>query len=115
MLGSSSKSIIFLAKGYLLDTHTAVAYKVYEDYVKKTEDHTPTVIASTASCYKFAQSVATSIGLEEKENGFEYIKELNEKTKAPIPDGLKDLDKKPVRHFDVIDKEQMRDVIKKSI
>ena len=38
--------------GYLIDTHTAVAYKVYEDYRKETGDETPTVIASTASAYK---------------------------------------------------------------
>ena len=44
--------------GYLIDTHTAVAYKVYEDYRNATGDETPTVIASTASAYKFAVSVA---------------------------------------------------------
>ena len=48
--------------GYLMDTHTAVAYKVYEDYRKTTGDETPTIIASTASAYKFAESVAKSIG-----------------------------------------------------
>ncbi len=51
---------------YLMDTHTAVAYKVYEDYVSETGDMTPTVIASTASAYKFAQSVAAGLGLDEK-------------------------------------------------
>ena len=48
---------------YLMDTHTAVAYKVYKDYVEKTGDETPTLIASTASAYKFAESVAQAIGL----------------------------------------------------
>jgi threonine synthase len=47
--------------GYLIDTHTAVAYKVYQDYVKETGDETPTLIASTASAYKFADSAALSI------------------------------------------------------
>ena len=51
--------------GYLMDTHTAVAYKVYQDYVKETGDKTPTLIASTASAYKFADSAARSIGLGE--------------------------------------------------
>ena len=46
---------------YLFDTHTAVAYKVYEDYRRSTGDETPTLIASTASAYKFASSVAESL------------------------------------------------------
>ena len=62
--------------GYLMDTHTAVAYKVYEDYAKETGDDTPTLIASTASAYKFADSVAHAIGLGDEENGFEYVKAL---------------------------------------
>lgn len=45
-------------EGYLVDTHTAVAYKVYRDYAEETGDETPAVIASTASSYKFAESVA---------------------------------------------------------
>ena len=59
---------------YLMDTHTAVAYKVYKDYVEKTGDETPTLIASTASAYKFAESVAQAIGLAKEDNGFEYDK-----------------------------------------
>ena len=50
--------------GYLMDTHTAVAYRVYEDYIAYTGDKTPTLLASTASAYKFADSVVESIGLE---------------------------------------------------
>ena len=49
--------------GYLIDTHTAVAYKVYEDYRNATGDETPTVIASTASAYKFAVSVAEALNI----------------------------------------------------
>jgi threonine synthase len=48
---------------YLMDTHTAVAYRVYLDYLERTGDDTPTVIASTASAYKFADRVAGAIGL----------------------------------------------------
>ncbi|MCQ2550677.1 MAG: threonine synthase [Clostridia bacterium] len=99
---------------YLMDTHTAVAYKVYCDYVEKTGDDTTTVIASTASCYKFAESVCKSIGFDEKENGFEYIKQLNQRTRLPIPEGLRDLDKKKIYHFDAIDKDLMRRAIKNS-
>ena len=88
---------------YLMDTHTAVAYKVYEDYRKETGDTTPTVIASTASAYKFAESVSNAIGITGKENGFEYLEALAEKTEVKVPTGLQNLDKKEVRHTGVID------------
>ncbi len=52
---------MFRENGYLMDTHTAVAYKVYRDYVSDTGDLTPSVIASTASPYKFASSVLNAI------------------------------------------------------
>jgi len=93
--------------GYLMDTHTAVAYKVYEDYREKTGDTTQTVIASTASAYKFAESVAKSIGLSEEENGFRYVEALAAKTGVRIPAGLKDLDKKEIRHTGVINVDEM--------
>ena len=99
----------------LMDTHTAVAYKVYEDYREATGDTTPTVIASTASAYKFAESVAKSIGLGEEENGFRYVEALAAKTGVRVPKGLKYLDKKEVRHTGVIDIDQMKLTVEKSI
>lgn len=101
--------------GYLIDTHTAVAYKVYRDYVNETGDTTPTLIASTASAYKFAESVAHSIGLGDEENGFEYVRALYEKTHVRIPKGLKDLDKKEIRHRGVIDIEEMPGAVEESV
>lgn len=106
---------MYVNEGYLIDTHTAVAYKVYKDYVKRTGDETPAVIASTASCYKFAKSVADSIGLPKEASGFEYIKALNEDTGLAVPEGLKDLDKKEVRHKGVIEKDDMKRVILQSL
>ena len=101
--------------GYLMDTHTAVAYKVYEDYKAATGDSTTTVIASTASAYKFAESVAKSIGLGEEENGFRYVEALAAETGVRVPKGLKDLDKKEVRHTGVIDVDQMLDTVEKAV
>lgn len=101
--------------GYLMDTHTAVAYKVYQDYREKTADTTPTVIAATASAYKFAESAAKSIGLSEEENGFRYVQALAEKTGVKIPKGLKDLDKKEIRHTGVINVDQMKAVVLEAI
>ncbi len=83
---------------YLMDTHTAVAYKVYQDYVAATGDETPTLIASTASPYKFAESVSRAIGLPEAEDGFAAVCALNEKTGVYVQKGLADLDQKPVLH-----------------
>ncbi len=96
---------------YLMDTHTAVAYKVYEEYREKTRDVTPTVIASTASAYKFAESVSNAIGITGKENGFEYLRTLAEKTGVKVPTGLQDLDKKEIRHTGVIDIAEMKDTV----
>ena len=101
--------------GYLMDTHTAVAYKVYKDYVEKTGDETPTLIASTASAYKFAESVAQAIGLAKEENGFEYVKAVEAATGVKVPSGLKDLDKKEIRHRDVIEIPDMISAVESSV
>jgi threonine synthase len=101
--------------GYLIDTHTAVAYKVYEDYRKSTGDTTPTVIASTASAYKFAASVNEALGIPAGQDGFESVRTLNEKTGVRIPAGLKDLDKKEIRHTGVIEKTELADAVLKSL
>ncbi len=97
--------------GYLMDTHTAVAYRVYEDYIAYTGDQTPTLLASTASAYKFADSVVESIGLEKGENGFESVKALHYETSVRIPAGLKDLESKEIRHTGVLDVPQMPDAV----
>lgn len=103
---------VYKEAGYLMDTHTAVAYKVYEDYKNATGDKIPAVIASTASPYKFADSVAKAIGLAECKDGFEYVREVNEATGVPVPSGLKDLDKKPVLHTGVLDIDKMAQAVK---
>lgn len=106
---------MYEANGYLMDTHTAVAYKVYQDYVAETGDKTPTLIASTASAYKFADSVAKSIGLGEEVNGFEYVKAVAAKTGVRVPAGLKDLENKPIRHTGVIEVPEMAKAVEDSV
>ena len=102
--------------GYLMDTHTAVAYKVYQDYVKETGDtETPTVIASTASAYKFAESVASACGIGPCKDGFEYVNALASATGVEVPYGLKDLDKKPVLHKGVVDADKMADAVREAL
>lgn len=100
---------------YLIDTHTAVGYKVYRDYVEATGDETPTLIASTASAYKFAESVAKSIGLPEEENGFRYIESVAEKTGVRVPKALRNLDIRKIRHKGVIEISDMMSAVEDSV
>ena len=91
-------------EGYLIDTHTAVAYAVYLDYRAGTGDTAKTVIASTASPFKFAGSVARSIGVHAGEDEFRTIENLSAATGLPVPKSLHALDKAPVLHDAVIEK-----------
>lgn len=102
---------LYRKHGYLVDTHTAVAYKVWEDYKKASCDETPVLISSTASPYKFAEAVSESLGLDDCENGFQYVKKLNEATGVEVPYGLVDLENKKVLHDMVISKEEMPKVV----
>ena len=106
---------MYAENGYLMDTHTAVAYKVYEDYKKATGDERVTVIASTASAYKFADSVAASIGLAVEKDGFANVRALHDKTGVRIPAGLKGLETKEIRHKGVLDKEEMTAAVRNAL
>ncbi len=106
---------MFRENQYLMDTHTAVAYKVYEDYKKETGDEKPALIASTASAYKFAESVCGAIGLPLQENGFAAVRALYETTGVPVPAGLRDLEEKKIRHTGVIDVQEMPDAVYASV
>ncbi len=65
-----SSAIRLKKDGYLCDTHTAVAVGVYEQYLKETGDNTPAVIASTASPYKFPDSVLDAFDCEKPADPF---------------------------------------------
>ena len=106
---------LYKENNYLMDTHTAVAYKVYQDYRTQTGDETPTVIASTASAYKFAEAVCDAVGLPKFRNGFDAISALNAFTGVKVPKGLQNLETKKVLHTGVVDKEQLWDAVKGSL
>ncbi|NLJ73186.1 MAG: threonine synthase, partial [Syntrophomonadaceae bacterium] len=95
---------------YLLDTHTAVALNVYEKYHNTSKDDTVTIIASTASPYKFGGSVAKAIipekivGLDE----FAILKLLAKEVNIAIPKGIKDIDKKTILHRTVTQKDDLQ-------
>jgi threonine synthase len=97
---------------YLIDTHTAVAYSVYLDYLRQTNDKTPAIIASTASAYKFADKVSVCLNLPVQKDGFAYIDALYEATKVPVPGGLRGLKNKAVTQTGEIAAAGMADAIK---
>lgn len=100
---------------YLLDTHTAVAVRVLHKYRQATDDNTYTVVASTASPFKFNGSVAKAVLGEDQVTGrneFSLLQDLSTFTQWPIPQGLRDLDKKPVLHRQVIEKDKLKDAVK---
>lgn len=104
---------MYVNKGYLIDTHTAVAYRVYEKYLATTNDTSFNVIVSTASPYKFNGAVAGAILPNYKDlDDMEQLKAILQLTGVSIPDGLNGLDKKDIRFSDVIVKDDMEVTLK---
>jgi threonine synthase len=94
----TSKEIkrVYEKYNYLIDPHTAVASKVYTDYVKETNDDTKTLIVSTASPYKFTPVVYSALFGDSDLNAFDLLKNLESKTGSSIPWSLKNIsDLKP--------------------
>ena len=92
---------VFADKHYLCDTHTAVAVRVYEEYRTRTGDTTPTVIASTASPYKFAPAILSALGETVPEQPYDQLMVLQQVTGTHIPQPLAALRDKAVRFTDV--------------
>ncbi|MBR2955104.1 MAG: threonine synthase [Ruminococcus sp.] len=109
-------SSIYEKYSYTCDTHTAVAVKVYNDYKAATGDTTKTVIASTASPYKFSAAVLEAL---EKGNSDidEYAKvdRIVELSDIPVPAALADLKNKPERFTDVIEKADQKDYVLRTL
>jgi len=98
-------------KGYLIDTHTAVAANVMEQYRKATGDGTLTVFASTASPYKFCNHVLAAIGEAPVGDGVELLDQLNAVSGVTVPRRLAALKGKKARFDLVAEKQQMDDVV----
>ncbi len=104
---------VYDTEGYIMDTHTAVAAAVYDKYVASTGDKTPTVIASTASPYKFTRSVMEAIDSQYAARGdFELADELNKLSGVEIPKAIEDIRSAAVLHDTVCDKTEMEDVVR---
>ena len=100
--------------GYVIDTHTAVAATVYEKYKKETGDDTVTVIASTASPYKFTRSVMDAIDSKyDSMTVFELVDELSKISNVAVPQAIEDIRTAPVLHDTVCEVNEMSSSVKK--
>ena len=105
---------IYQQDSYVLDPHTGVAAAVYGAYRAKTGDETPTVIASTASPYKFARNVLHAIDAERFDplTDMEQFDALHEVSGVAIPQAIEEIRTAPVRHNTVADVDQMENTVR---
>ena len=106
---------VFCEDGYLCDTHTAVALHVYNQYSVETNDETPTVIASTASPYKFSDSVLNAFDVEKPIDEFEEAELLSEISDTEIPQPIQLLRGKPIRFTNCVAADAMSDFVCKTV
>ena len=102
----------FMDNGYLIDTHTGVAYGVLQKYREQSHDETISVVVSTASPYKFCDSVLDALGESVGVKGVKLIERLEKLSGVLAPLPLKQLEKKVPRFNDSVDKDGMLDVVK---
>ncbi|MFC5631520.1 MULTISPECIES: threonine synthase [Streptococcus] len=87
---------------YIEDPHTAVASAVYQRYVARTNDLTPTIIASTASPYKFPRVAIEAVTGEDSGDDFTAVQKLHDLSKVAIPSAVNGLETAEVRHTTVV-------------
>ncbi len=104
---------IYESTGYIIDTHTAVAAVAYKKFVADTNDTTKTVIASTASPYKFTRSVMNAIDTKyDSMSDFELVDELSRISNVTVPNAIEEIRTAPVLHNTVCEVNEMKDTVK---
>ena len=104
----------YKSSDYVIDPHTAVAAGVYKKYLADTDDHTPTVIASTASPYKFTRSVMDAVAENTEDmDDFALADRLSEISGVKVPKAVEEIRTAPVLHDTVVDAPDMPDTVKK--
>lgn len=104
---------LYETSGYVLDTHTAVASAVYRKYLSETKDGAKTVIASTASPFKFTRSVMNAIDAKYDTMGdFELVDELSALAKVKVPNAIEEIRTAPVLHDRQCDVDKMEDTVR---
>ena len=105
---------VYDAHRYVMDPHTAVAWAVAHAYQRRTDDQRPMVVVSTASPYKFNDSVLSALGIEtEGRDCFALLKELAARNEAPVPSGLAALQGAAVLHEGVCRREEMAEEVRR--
>ena len=103
---------MYKEEGYVLDPHTAVASAVYRAYRTETGDDTPTVIASTASPFKFTRSVMRALGQESKEDDLVLADRLSALSGVALPQAVETLKGAAVLHNTVVARAQMKEAVR---
>lgn len=106
---------VFEEDSYVIDTHTGVAAAVYDKYLEETHDSTVTVIASTASPYKFGRAVLGAI--DEKRFGphsdEEQFEDMRQVSGTQIPEAIQELLGAEVRHDLTVEKDMLKQTVRK--
>lgn len=105
---------VYEQTGYVMDTHTAVAYAGHEKYKQRTQDTTKTVIVSTASPYKFTKDVMCAIdeNAYKNEDVFVLMEKLAEISGVPIPAPIQGIHKRSVLHKNICEKDGIKDFVR---
>jgi threonine synthase len=102
----------FERRGYLLDPHSAVGYRVLERYREKTGDTRPALLVSTASPFKFNKAVLEALGRDiSGKDEFSLLEELSSLWGQPVPISLSRLKELPERHAGICKKQEMAEVL----
>ena len=101
-------SEVWKERGYLIDTHTAVARQA-----ARACDLGPTVILSTASPYKFPAAVCSALGIPAGADEFSQMDTLETVSGVPMPENLRGLRERPVLHDDCVAPADMLDYVKR--
>ena len=96
---------------YLMDTHTAVAYKVLCDIRSGEGVERPCIVVSTASPFKFSDSVLKALGDNAEKSGAELIERLSEVSGIEVPLPLRGLTEREVRFKDIIPPSGMKTAV----
>lgn len=102
---------VYEKEDYLMDPHTAVAYGVYMKYLHEEKDRSASLIASTASPYKFHEKVLKSLGESRSGDDFKDLERLSQLMNDEIPREMSELENLEEIHRTVCDKEEMKDII----
>jgi len=114
-MAAESIAKVYGETGYVMDPHTAVAWRAAEDYAAETGDNAPCVVLSTASPCKFPASVLKAVGKELPRDAAQQLAMMSGELNAPVPAALDGVLGREVRFNDVIAPEEMMDYVMRKV